>query len=45
MTRMNKIAITAAGIGMVAAMAAGNTNTLLANGFLMVTIALVATKG
>ena len=44
MKKMNKVAITAAVIGMVCALAAGNTNTLLANGFLMVTIALVATK-
>lgn len=44
MNKMNKIAITAATIGMVCAMFAGNTNTMLANGFLLVTIALVATR-
>lgn len=44
MKRVNKIAITATVIGMVAAMAAGNTNTLLANGFLMVTVAILVTR-
>ena len=44
MKRMNKIAIIATAIGMVAAMASGNTNNLLANGFLMVTVAILATR-
>lgn len=43
MTKMGKVAITATAIGMVAAMAAGNTNTLLANGFLM--LAIIMTSG
>ena len=45
MSEMNTIAITANIIGMFAAALAGNTHMLLANGFLMATIALVATKG
>lgn len=44
MKKMTVIAIAATGIGMLCAMASGNTNTLLVNGFLMVTIALVATR-
>ena len=42
MRKMNKIAITATVIGMISALVAGNTNALLANGFLMLTIATVS---
>ena len=45
MRKMDKIAITATVIGMVAAMASGNINTLLANGFLMIALILVTTRG
>ena len=42
MKKMTVIAIAATGIGMLCAMASGNTNALLANGFLMLTIATVS---
>ena len=45
MKRMDKIAITATVIGMVAAMAAGNTNAVLANGFVMLGLILATTRG
>ena len=44
MKKFELAGVIATGIGMMCAMFAGNTNTLLANGFLMVTIALVATR-
>lgn len=45
MRKMDKIAIAAAAIGMGAGAAAGNTNMLLANGFVMIGLILVATRG
>ena len=44
MRKFELVGIIAAGIGMMCAMFAGNTNTLLANGFLLVTITLVSTR-
>ena len=44
MRKMSMIGIVVTLVGMMAGAAAGNTNTLLANGFLMLAITMVSLK-